>query len=397
MSLRAHVEDLAPGYSVAVRSRLQDFWEDLKTPVLVFLGMRAFLTLAVYLVAPLLPMSSRSGMWSALPEYPILEPWMRWDSIWYAEIALEGYRFLPDGPSNIAFFPVYPFAVRALAALTGSVWVSGLLISNLAFLGALILLYRLAQLKYDSGVAGRTVLYVASFPTAFFFYAMYTESVYLLAVVATFYFLEKNRGWSAGVAGGLAALTRPMGILMFVAGAAHHAARRALERPWLWRDSLPLLLIPLAMGGFLAYSFLAFGEPLAFLKSREVGWEEPVSLFPVSHQQLAATIINGSILRGEGSSLRIMDAAWAMAFLALTIPVFRRLGPAYGFYALGSLAMPLVITLDGLTRYSSVIFPVFMLAASWRLPRVLVVPPVLLSMLLMGLLASMFARWYFVG
>ncbi|HLB12847.1 MAG TPA: mannosyltransferase family protein [Dehalococcoidia bacterium] len=366
-------------------------------PLLVFVGVRVYVSLAVYLVAPLIPLSTRPSTWSALPQYPLLEPWTRWDSIWYAEIALEGYRFLPEQASNIAFFPLYPLAVKLLAALAGNVWVSGLLISNLAFLGALIVLYKLTELKLDAAAAGRTVLYVASFPAAFYFYSMYTESVYLLAVVATFYLLEKKRGWWAGTAGGLAALTRPMGILLFLAGAAHSVARRGLGRPWPWRGSVPLLFIPLALAGFLVYSHLAFGEALAFLKSRVVGWEEPVSLFPVSHQQLAATIFDGSILRGEGSSLRIMDAAWATAFLALTVPVFRRLGPSYGLYALGSLAMPLLVTLDGLTRYSSVVFPVFMIAASWRLPRALIVPPVLLSLGLLGLLASMFARWYFVG
>jgi hypothetical protein len=59
--------------------------------------------------------------------------------------------------------------------------------------------------------------------------------------------------------------------------------------------------------------------------------------------------------------------------------------------------MALVVNLDGLTRYVAVIFPVFMALASWRQRAVVAVPLVTLSLMLMGLMASMFAKWYFVG
>lgn len=149
--------------------------------------------------------------------------------------------------------------------------------------------------------------------------------------------------------------------------------------------------------GFLFYSYAAFGEPLAFLTSRTVGWSEPVSVFPASHRELAASIFDGSVLGGTGPALRLLDAASAAGFLALTVPVFRRLGPAYGLYTLGSLAMPLMVNLDGLTRYASVIFPAFIVVAAWRPSRSIVAPLSGLSMALMALMASMFARWYFVG
>ncbi len=390
--------------SLPARARLARFWDDLKAPILVFLGMRVFLTLAVYLVAPIFPISSRGGTWSALPEYPLLDVWARWDSGWYASIVEAGYRYSTEQPSNVAFLPAYPLAVKAITLLAGNVWISGIVVANLAYLAALIVLFKLVRLKYDRAVARRAVLYTAAFPAAFFFYSMYSESVYLLSVVLAFYLWERRKDWPAGALGAVAALTRPMGMLLFLSGTAFHLVERGRRvggvfgvRPRLSRNALSLLLIPLALAGFLAYSYLAFGEPLAFLSSRTVGWNEPLSLLPLSHRELAASILDGSILNGQGPALRLLDAGSAIAFLALSVPVFKRLGPAYGLYSLGSLAMPLVVTLDGLTRYVSVIFPAFMVLASWRPRTALVAPLVGLSMLLMGLMASMFARWYFVG
>lgn len=412
MSLRAHVEDLDPGNSVAVRSRLQDFWEDLKAPFLVFLGLRVFLSVAVYLVSPFLPFSYRGVPWSALPDQPLLDVWVRWDSGWYASIVEAGYRYSLEQASNVAFLPAYPLAIKAFTLLTGNTWTAGILVSNLAFLAALIVLFKLTQLKFGRAVAGRAVLYTGAFPAAFFYFSMYSESLYLLAVLFSFYFWEKRRDWSGGIAGAVAAFTRPLGMTLLLAGAAFHLVERGRRvgeghtaplivrygvRSRLSWSVLSLLFIPLALAGFMAYTYAVFGEPLAFLKSRTVGWAEPVSLLPTSHVELVASILNGGIFRGQGPALRLLDGASAVAFLALTGTVFKRLGPSYGLYSLGSLAMALVVNLDGLTRYVAVIFPVFMALASWRQRAVVAVPLVILSLMLMGLMASMFAKWHFVG
>ncbi|MDP2727577.1 MAG: hypothetical protein Q8P59_08530, partial [Dehalococcoidia bacterium] len=108
---------------VNLRVRLASLWEDLKTPLLVFLGLRVFLTVAVYLGSALLPPSNLGIPWQALPDQPLLDVWARWDSGWYANIALFGYRYLTDQPSNMAFLPSYPLAIKAVTFLTGNVWI----------------------------------------------------------------------------------------------------------------------------------------------------------------------------------------------------------------------------------------------------------------------------------
>jgi hypothetical protein len=85
----------------------------------------------------------------------------RWDSNWYGRIAQQGYEYLPDKPSSVAFFPLYPICLRAVGAMTGAqVTLAGFLVSNTALVGAVILLRRLAALPVW-GIDGLAVIRLA--------------------------------------------------------------------------------------------------------------------------------------------------------------------------------------------------------------------------------------------
>src|SRR5215210_2006033 len=79
---------------------------------------------------------------------PVLAPLARWDSVWYLRIADSGYG---DSAARAAFFPLYPLLVRVAAtpggASEGALLVAGYLVSVVAFLAALVLLYRLTELE----------------------------------------------------------------------------------------------------------------------------------------------------------------------------------------------------------------------------------------------------------
>jgi len=62
--------------------------------------------------------------------------WLRWDSQWYVAIAREGYAPRADRMSNVAFFPLFPYLARGFGWLFGSPEVGGLVVVNLALLGA---------------------------------------------------------------------------------------------------------------------------------------------------------------------------------------------------------------------------------------------------------------------
>jgi hypothetical protein len=113
----------------------------------------------------------------------IVEPLRHWDGLWYALIATEGYGGTTE-TARAAFWPLFPWLMDLGNQLTGwPVEVIGYLLSNVAFAVALILLYRLVNIDFDREVARRTLWAVALFPTALFFTAVYTESLFLVLVV----------------------------------------------------------------------------------------------------------------------------------------------------------------------------------------------------------------------
>jgi len=155
----------------------------LVTPVAVFLFTRLFIVCIALLTTTNLPDNLGEDVYQDDPwmyeGFPGL--WMRWDTQWYVEIAQDGYWYNPGSLSPVSWFPVYPILMRTFSPVFGNPLVAGLVISNLAFLLALIFLYRLVvEDTHNHKLAARTLFYIAAFPTALFFSAVYTESIFLL-------------------------------------------------------------------------------------------------------------------------------------------------------------------------------------------------------------------------
>ncbi len=154
------------------------------------------------------PLDSLSGI-----AHWIVEPFRNWDGTWYMLVATDGYD--PDLAATSAFWPLYPWLMDFGARFTG--WAPetiGYLVSNVAFYFALHYLYRLVTLDFNPSVAQRTLWALALFPTAFFFNAVYTESLFLLLTVAALYHARRGEWLVAGAIGLLAALTRSAGVML---------------------------------------------------------------------------------------------------------------------------------------------------------------------------------------
>lgn len=146
-------------------------------------------------------------------EHLLVEPFRLWDGTWYRLVAWIGYG--PEYPANAAFFPLYPYLMRWGHQLTGIPYETvGYLVSNFAFLLALILIFRLVALDFNEVITGRTIWAIALFPTSFFFSAVYTESLFLLLAAGTLYNARKARWLTAGIFGLFAAMTRNSGVML---------------------------------------------------------------------------------------------------------------------------------------------------------------------------------------
>lgn len=215
----------------------------------------------------------------------LLGVWQRWDSLHYQRIAAYGY--FTDQVS--AFYPLYPLLARALTRLTG--WhelTTLMLVSNLAFFFSLALLHRLVSERYSLGIARRALASAALFPTGFYFYALYPQSLLLLLTLLAALMARRGRWAAAGAAAFLAGLTHTTAVflafllgieaLIFLRPAYQELRARALR--WRWEylfAGLAPLAAPAGMAAFQGWRRWAGFPPFAELLGGE--WQRVLS-FP---------------------------------------------------------------------------------------------------------------------
>jgi hypothetical protein len=307
----------------------------------------------------------------------LTELWARFDSVPFLHVAVGGYGSDSGGP---AFYPLYPTLVAGLGRVfLGNYILAGIVVSLAAFLGALALLWKLAEAHIGTAGARRTVLYISIFPMAFLFQAVYSESLFLLLSVAAFLVAERGRFAEAGLLAGLAWLTRPFGIAVLPA-----LALLAWRAPSRLRALAGLCLAPAL---FLAYPLvlrLQIGDAWAFLDVEDkwfrelspagpfggiwngmrAAWSGVLQLTIGSETDWYWTPVNPD----RAAVFNLAVFAFLCLFVALTVIVWRRLGAVYGLYAAVSLALPLSFPtvaqpLLSLPRFGAVVFPFFLALA----------------------------------
>ncbi len=343
-------------------------------------------------------------------------PAMRWDAIWYLQIAEHGYRTSQDA----GFLPLYPLLIRVGSIFTGSPVIAGILISLVALFVGLEIIRRLTALELGTRVAGTTVRLIAFGPLALFMSAVYTESLFVMLSAGTFYAARRGRWWLAGGLGGLAALSRIGGSLLLVPVAMlfFYGPRADLEPQstgvW-WKpryrfspEVLWAALIPAASALFSGYLALRGLGADATLHAQQTYWAHQIGL-PVTAVLQGATAAwheLGQELTGVSVPFSQSDSILQFSALLLAvvvlIGVFRRLPIAYGTYVslglLQALAAPTIgDPLRGLDRYASMRFPLFMCAAAWAVERGAERKLLVISVLLLAFFTIQFATWQWVG
>jgi hypothetical protein len=169
----------------------------LKEATWVFVLSRFTILLVSYICVVLLPQSGQIlplNCTSQIHPNPCFLAWYHFDAIVYSIIADVGYASTP----NVAFFPFWPLLIHfGGLPLEGhflfSSYVAGLLLANICFYFALVLLYCLLNRDFDASLAKKALFYLAFYPYALFFFVGYTESLFLLLSVAIFLLLRRGR------------------------------------------------------------------------------------------------------------------------------------------------------------------------------------------------------------
>jgi hypothetical protein len=354
-----------------------------------------------------------------MSEKPLRHLPARWDAMWYVEIAREGYRYDPrlgpDEQQRIVFFPLYPMLMRTVAAFTTPdrtpmmtygeylelrqvrlAW-SGLFISLVAFFGALIVVYRWAELHAGAEAAAATVVLLSAYPFAVYFSAPYTESLFLLLVTGACYAFERGRLTIAGAAGLLAGLTRPNGAmlsLLLAILALTHVRRR--EPGWIRRTSGGLLAAAMPGVGMLLYSAFVYGltgKPFTWIEA-QAAWGRGADLTAQHFAWIVRTIANEGVFAYiRALPAEVVQLSAVVFSLALVWPVWRRIGPAYAVFILVNLLPPMIQGgMLSLGRFTATLFPLF-LALALLLPPERRTSWIIAFGIGQGLIAAVFFTW----
>ena len=376
---------------------------DLLLLVLAFLITRAALTGAGFVAIRVLPSIEGAEYVHLLDGGAALDMWYRWDAGFYASIATYGYNWQRDQTytADMAFLPVYPLALHLVSGLTPTgcalspylstcTTLGALLISNVALLLALLLLFDLTFKRFGKAVAWRASLLLLISPISIFLSGIYTESLFLLLSLLTFWLLERDRFVLAVITAAVASLTRSVGVALF------------LPLLWFaWKSQPPArfyrlalaFVPPLLFGGYILWMGLTIGDPLAFFKSFSMTWGRtagtPIQAFTV--------YFSGAPVSLFGWSPAWHDLIMTLFYLALSILLLRsKEMRLWGLFALTAVLIPIASgSLLSMPRYGAVIFPFYILLARWadRLPKQILVYGGAAAMALLFLVRFVTWRW----
>lgn len=302
------------------------------------------------------------------PVTALASQWIHWDAPHYLAIARFGYARSGDLRNLIAFFPLYPALIQALATTGLPLWVAALVLNNAGGLLATILLYEVGRHQGSDPAAFRAAVLFNVFPTAYFLFNGYTEGVFCAFAFGAVLAARRERWLLAGTLGGLAAATRLTGLALLPLLAVEvWMARRRLRRL-----ATALLAILMPAGGFalyLAVNWLVLGDALAFVQVQRDHWYHRLSAPWVGLYAAARglawrtpweklTVGGGELVAGIGAYLTTALAAI-------------RLRPGDAVYAaVLTVLMTFLPFWLSIPRYLLAMFPLFLLLGRIRILQV---------------------------
>jgi hypothetical protein len=388
-------------------SFLKKFFEKdaVKATVVPFAVTRLLLIISG-LVAPLFaPVSDGQNLETATRGWDftsirLIDMWARWDSGWYLFTIKNGYSMGESVfvTSNLPFFPVFPLMVKVVSYLVpvrpvpDVVLITiGILLTNTLLLLGAYYLYKLTRVYFSKSVAQNTIWFLMVFPAAFFLSSFYTESVFFVFSVMSLWFATQKQWWLAGLMAAVVSGTRPLGALIGIPLLLEYMAQREWKFSKIDVKILSFGLVPVGLLAFLSYMYFLTGDFFAPVKAQAAwgrGTADPFTsfVFPAA----------------SWAYLTPFDQLFGLTAVVTGIALL--LEKSRKYWMLGSFALVMILpafftgTLDSVTRFVAVLFPVFMYWA-YLLDKNCKVSMVLKAVLLAIQLVffAMFTQFYWVG
>ncbi len=378
---------------------------------LIFLAWRALLFLP--LLAGNLLFTYRTGyeytnLWKFVkPYFPVdsifLYPWANFDGIHYLSISAFGYT------NNGGFFPLYPLLIRSLSSLFGTgqafgqiQFFSGLFISNLAFFLALLVFYKLIKLDFSEKTAFLSILFLLIFPTSFYFVSIYTESLFLLFALLSFYYARKNYWLKASLFAMLLTATRLVGIGIFPVLIYMFFKQEKIKKITdFFPKSLSLLIAPLGLIIYIIFNWLKWNNPFYFIfaqgqfaNNRSV---DQLVLFPQTIFRYFKLLFNLPASQYEWWIALLELAIFFWALVLFYFALKKKINFSYILFSAFCFLIPASSgTFSGLPRYVLSLFPLFIVLSIVLKFKTRIVY-LSLSGILLFILLMFFSKGYFVA
>ena len=267
--------------------------------------------------------------------------WTSGDGAHYLDIAERWYQSVGsrDEVVRLVFLPLYPVVIRIVNFIFGNYFFSAMLISNLSFALAGTVFYRLVSLDMERKDSLRAVKYLAILPSAFFFSAPMSDSLFLLLSVSCIYLARRKRYPASCFLGGLAAFTRSLGLTLLapvcfelVSDLIREAKKRGGRRSLKYLPAL--LLIPCGFGLYLYINYRVSGNPFQYAVYQREHWSQSLGFFwnTASYQiQYAIASIKG----GEPwklAGLWLPNLVFLFGALIVMAAAVKKIRPAYTAY-----------------------------------------------------------------
>ncbi len=311
------------------------------------------------------------GQWSD-PHAAIVDQFHRGDSWWYEGIAEKGYPMIAPGgdlghwhgsdlyQTPWGFFPLYPWMVRSTALLSGlSPRHAMFLFAWLLSIVLPVVAHRTFNALSDAGSALWGALVMFAFPFSIYFHLHMSEGLYALLLMGSFLAVSRRSSSWLMISSSLMVLARPNGLVMLLPLALFICEREGITFRSFWHERVRVIkaLLPLAAGAlaFAAYGVYQWrmtGTPFAFSKAEE-GWGRHLT-WPFMG------FFNGGDIATQFESWYTIVLIIASAFLTRKLPLSLALLIWIG------ILFPLCSgTVSDMMRYTSVMFPFFLLSGTW--------------------------------
>jgi hypothetical protein len=276
-----------------------------------------------------------------------------WDAPHFLFLSEVGYV---PGATSCAFYPLWPFLIKAGAWFTGGDHLlAGLISANVFSFVALLLFHRLVRVRFDESLANWSLVFFLAAPGALFLQFVYSEPLFFFLLMVFCLALHRDRYDWVALAGFYLPLTRAVGIFCVVPLLWHLVNRR---RPW--RDYLVMAAPVVGYATYFLVMGILTGNPFEGFEAQK-NWNvnsfwhvfEPLGFLEALFTPAYVHWYTGSLL----------DRVAFLGLVAL-LPAVWRLDKEWFFWTVMLGVLPAMIShFVSFTRYVQMAFPVFVVMA----------------------------------